>query len=321
MNTDLPVSPASAADLVRGHPRASDAADSPAVPLAALDQLWFQVAGTVCNLRCSHCFISCSPENDRHWFLSREEVRESLTASTRLGVKEYYFTGGEPFMNRGMTGILEDTLALGPATVLTNATLLPPRTVEELARIAEASLYTLELRVSIDGTTPEMNDALRGDGAFARAMEGIERLVASGFLPIVTAMQTWHDFDTPEVLGAFRELLAGIGYSRARLKILPPLRIGAEELRSRGYSELERVTGEMMVDYDTDLLLCARARLITARGVWVCPILLDYESGRLGDTLDEGVAAPAVLSEQACYTCHVSGAICANAASYTKDFS
>ena len=295
--------------------------DSPTVPLAALDQLWFQVAGTVCNLRCSHCFISCSPENHSHWFLSREQVRESLAVSGRLGVKEYYFTGGEPFMNREMTGILEDTLAIGPATVLTNATLLPRRTVDELARIADGSLYTLELRVSIDGTTPEMNDALRGEGAFSRAMEGMERLVGAGFLPIVTAMQSWDDFDTPEVLGAFRELLASIGYARARLKILPPLRIGEEERRSGGYSESERVTDEMMVDYDTDLLLCARARLVTARGVWVCPILLDYESGRLGDTVEEAVAAPAVLSEQACYTCYVSGAICANMSGYTRDFS
>jgi MoaA/NifB/PqqE/SkfB family radical SAM enzyme len=135
------------------------------VPLAALDQLWFQVTGTVCNLRCSHCFISCSPDNHSHWFLDREQVREALVTSASMGVKEYYFTGGEPFMNCDMTDILDDTMAFGPATVLTNATLLPQRTVDELARIARASRYTLELRVSIDGTTPEMNDALRGEGA------------------------------------------------------------------------------------------------------------------------------------------------------------
>lgn len=295
--------------------------EAPTVPLAALDQLWFQVAGTVCNLRCSHCFISCSPENHSHWFLGRAEVGEHLDASVGMGVKEYYFTGGEPFMNQEMTGILEDTLAIGPATVLTNATLLPQRTVDELARIADASPYTLELRVSIDGTTSEMNDALRGEGAFARAMEGMERLVAAGFLPIVTAMQTWPDHETPQVLAAFRELLAGISYTRARLKILPRLRIGAEQERAGGYSETERVTAEMMVSYDRDLLLCARARLVTGRGVWVCPILLDSESARLGSTLQEAVAVPARLSQQACYTCYVNGAICSNMPGYIRDFS
>ena len=35
----------------------------PESPLLALDTLWLQVAGTLCNLQCTHCFISCSPDN------------------------------------------------------------------------------------------------------------------------------------------------------------------------------------------------------------------------------------------------------------------
>jgi len=285
---------------------------APTVPLTALDDLWFQVSGTVCNLRCSHCFISCSPENDSFWFLSRKQVREALEDSVRHGVKEYYFTGGEPFMNRDILGILEDTLALGPATVLTNATVLPGRRVEALAELAAASPYTLELRVSLDGTTVETNDAIRGEGAFRRALQGMERLVAAGFLPIVTCMRSWPEEDTSRVLADFRELLAGIGYDRARIKILPPLQMGQEAERTGGYRPHERVTHAMMQGFDADQLLCSRSRLVTARGVWTCPILLDTASARLGDGLDEAAEAPAVLSEPACWTCYRSGAICSN---------
>lgn len=295
--------------------------DAPEVPLVALDQLWFQVSGTVCNLRCRHCFISCSPENHSFWFMTREMVGRSLEESERLGVKEYYFTGGEPFMNREMLGILEDTLAIGPATVLTNATLLPERTVERLARIADASPYTLELRVSIDGVTPRMNDAIRGEGTFERALESVARLVAAGFLPIVTTMQTWDDAETDRILTAFRRLLADVGYERARLKVLPPLRIGEEAERGGAYSDHERVTREMMIGYPADLLLCSRARLVTHRGVWVCPILLDLDSARVGDDLDTAVAVPARLTEQACYTCWVHGAVCSNMPTGVQDFS
>jgi|AP95_1055475.scaffolds.fasta_scaffold06725_3 sulfatase maturation enzyme AslB (radical SAM superfamily) len=295
--------------------------DAPSIPLVALDQLWFQVAGTVCNLRCSHCFISCSPENHSFWFLTREQVAAALAESVGIGVKEYYFTGGEPFMNHEMLGILEDTLRLGPATVLTNATLLPERTVGSLASMARRSSYSLELRVSIDGTTAEMNDAVRGEGAFDRAVEGVGRLVAAGFLPIITAMQTWKDHETPEVLEAFRGLLADVGYHQARIKILPPLRIGAEASRSRGYSDTERITSEMMTGFDADLLLCSRARLVTAQGVWVCPILLDSPTAKVGDSLAEAITSRARLSEQACYTCYVSGAICSNMPGYAQDHS
>ena len=37
------------------------ASDLPLVNISHLDHLWFQVAGTLCNLTCTHCFISCSP--------------------------------------------------------------------------------------------------------------------------------------------------------------------------------------------------------------------------------------------------------------------
>jgi AdoMet-dependent heme synthase len=285
---------------------------APEVPLAALDQLWFQVSGTVCNLRCSHCFISCSPENHSFWFMEREEVREALRDSVDLGVKEYYFTGGEPFMHGELVGILEDTLELGPATVLTNATLLPDRTVDALARAAAATAFTLELRVSLDGVTREMNDALRGEGAFERCMEGVERLVGAGFLPIITTMRSWPEDETDAMLENFRRVLAGVGYDRPRLKILPPLLIGEEAKRSRAYDESERVSHEMLHGFDLNQLLCHRARLVTARGVYACPILLDYPSARLGETLAEAAEVPAPLAEQPCFTCYLSGSICSN---------
>lgn len=285
---------------------------APTVPLLSLDELWFQVAGTVCNLRCRHCFISCAPDNHAFWFMTREQVAAALRQSVPLGVREYYFTGGEPFMHREIEAILDDALALGPATVLTNATLMPPRRAERLARIADASTYTLELRVSLDGVTAEMNDAIRGEGAFARSMRGIEALVAEGFLPIVTAMQSWPDEETEEVLSDFRDLLSGIGYDRARLKILPPLRIGEEAKRTRGYDDTERVTHEMLHGYDLSQLLCTRARLVTAKGVFACPILLDFPSARLGEDLREASREAVSLDESACFTCYVSGAICSN---------
>jgi len=294
---------------------------APEVSLRALDQLWFQVSGTVCNLRCNHCFISCSPENHSFWFMSRAEVTTALDESVRHGVKEYYFTGGEPFMNRDMVGILEDTLAHGPATVLTNATLMPQRTIDELAGVARESMYTLELRVSIDGVTPAMNDAIRGEGSFARAVAAVGRLAAAGFLPIITTMQSWSDVETDGILADFRILLADVGYDRPRIKILPPLRIGAEAERDRAYEDAERVTVDMMSDYPAELLLCSSARLVTASGVWACPILLGHESGRVGDTLEEAVSHPAVLAEQACYTCWVNGAICSNMPGFAPDLS
>src|SRR2546422_6457926 len=89
----------------------------PEVAPSHLDDLWFQVGGTLCNLTCRHCFISCSPHNHNFSFVDLETVRRHLDESVSLGVKEYYFTGGEPFLNPDMVAILELTLQYGPATV------------------------------------------------------------------------------------------------------------------------------------------------------------------------------------------------------------
>ena len=94
-------------------------------------------------------------------------------------------------------------------------------------------------------------------------MHGVERLVAAGFLPIITCMQSWPEGEADGVLEGFRALLAGIGYARARLKMLPPLLIGAEAERTHGYLPEERVTHEMLQGFDLDQLLCTRARLVT----------------------------------------------------------
>src|SRR5688500_18977082 len=135
---------------------------APRVALAQLDHLWFQIAGTLCNLPCTHCFISCSPANHTCGFLDYEHVIRARDESRALGAKEYYFTGGEPFMHPRMLDILERTLRIGPATVLTNGTLFRDETVARLAKLRDGSIYSLELRVSIDGPDAATNDPIRG---------------------------------------------------------------------------------------------------------------------------------------------------------------
>ena len=92
-----------------------------------------------------------------------------------------------------------------------------------------------------------------------------------------------------------------------------------DSLRARGltvaYGDpagcLEAVTA-MLDDYDHDQLVCAHARVVTDRGIWVCPILLDVPDGNLGDDLTTAARAPFALSKAACHTCWLHGAICSN---------
>ncbi len=291
---------------------------APEVPLAHLDELWFQVTGTHCNLTCRHCFISCGPHNRSFGYLSVEAVRAALDESVGLGVREYYFTGGEPFLHPQMVDILELTLRYGPATVLTNGTVLREDWLRRLSAAEIASPYGLEFRVSIDGYDAASNDPVRGPGTFDRAMNGVALLLRHDFLPIITVARTRDDQDDGELFRGFVASLRAAGYDRPRIKVLPTLRLGAEVERQRGYRADERVTADMLEGFDRGTLLCNHARIVTDRGVHVCPILIEAPDSRLGATLTEATR-PFALRHNACYTCYQYGALCANPSSGARD--
>ncbi|MFI4876975.1 MAG: radical SAM protein, partial [Blastopirellula sp. JB062] len=146
---------------------------SPQVVPSHLDALWFQVTGLRCNLACHHCFVSCHPKNDAFAYLSLADVQTRLQEAATMGVKEFYFTGGEPFLHPQIVPMLIAALQHGPVTVLTNGTVLKEDWLRQLRDAEEQGIYSLEFRVSLDGFSPETNDPIRGEGTFARAVEGV----------------------------------------------------------------------------------------------------------------------------------------------------
>jgi MoaA/NifB/PqqE/SkfB family radical SAM enzyme len=290
----------------------SSAADPawPAQPLHHLDALWIQVAGTLCNLSCTHCFVSCGPGDLHHALMSRDEVSGRVREGVALGVKEFYFTGGEPFMHPEMLEILEDTLPLGPSTVLTNGTLFTDERLARLRELDQAARYALEIRVSLDGATAAEHDRFRGEGSFARAIDGLLRLQAHGLLPIVTATHSTEEDDL-SFRARYLSMLRAAGLTRPRLKVLPMFRLGRETARSRDYEAFESLRDLPEAAFDPERLQCGHCRAVTAKGVFVCPLLVDVPDGRLAGRLADA-SSPYRLSHGACFTCYVTGMTCGN---------
>jgi uncharacterized Fe-S cluster-containing radical SAM superfamily protein len=288
----------------------ADPAEVPHQPLFHLDALWIQVAGTLCNLRCTHCFVSSGPGDDHHALMPRDVVRHHVAEGVALGVKEFYFTGGEPFVHPAMLEIIADSLAHGPVTVLTNGTLFTVPRAAALRRLGERSRYSLEIRVSLDGWRAIDHDRLRGAGSFERALEGIKRLAAVGLLPIVTATQGT-DEDPQRLRARYLEMLRGLGLERPRLKLLPMFLLGRETERSRAYDPAETLAGLPAAAFDPHRLQCSGCRAVTSRGVFVCPLLVDEPAARMGERLEQALK-PFPLRHGACYTCYLTGMTCGN---------
>jgi MoaA/NifB/PqqE/SkfB family radical SAM enzyme len=290
-------------------PGSEPASAAPRVALSSLDVVWFQVGGTLCNLACRHCFVSCSPTNHTHEMMSLAEVRPYLDEAARLGAKEYYFTGGEPFLNPEMEAILEATLEVGPATVLTNGLLLDERRCRRLRELADGSRYSLDVRVSLDGWDAASNDPIRGERTFERILAAIVELHRAGLDPVVTVTEVHAELGSERGKERFLELLRARGIAKARLKVLPLFRIGAEAERAGAYESWQRLRASDAPEGDFDHLQCSACRMVTDQGVWVCPILVNEPSARMGETLADALG-PFELRHQACWTCHAYGVSC-----------
>jgi AdoMet-dependent heme synthase len=282
----------------------------PTAPFRGLSTLWIQVTGTWCNLECTHCINASGPTTPWLKPLDPGVVRRAIAEADRLGVKEIYFTGGEPFLHRAIVPLLAESLEVAPTTVLTNGTLIDERLADRLARLADRSRYSLELRVSLDDPDPAANDRIRGRGAWEMAVRAIRLLDARGLLPIVTATEIVPlEGKAPAsgMYGRFREFLRSLGVEKPRVKIMPVFPAGRLEARGR-----DRLTDEALEGFDRGGLQCAETRAVAAGGIYACPILAGLRGARLSTGSLADAFRPARLYHPACVTCHATGMSCRN---------
>jgi MoaA/NifB/PqqE/SkfB family radical SAM enzyme len=283
--------------------------DAPSVAFRELRALWLQVTGTRCNLTCRHCFNASGPRTPWMDDLPVETVRAALAEAESLGVHEVYLTGGEPFLHADIATMLGDALAIAPTTVLTNGVLIDDATADRLAGLAAGSIYSLEVRVSLDGATATDNDDVRGEGTFERAVAAILRLDARGIPPIVTATEIVDRRDGSSLYERLRLVLLDAGVRRPRVKMLPVLPLG----RAVWTADARWLTADDLAGFDTATLQCVETRVVAAGGVYACPILAGLPSARVGTASLADALGPVTLSHRACVTCHETGLSCRNA--------
>ena len=281
----------------------------PLVPFRSLDTVWIQITGTQCNIACRHCFVSAGPKSTSLPTMSRGQVEAALDEAAGLGARDAYFTGGEPFLHPEIRPLTEFALERMPLTILTNALLIDEETAAWIGDRFARSRYSFDLRVSLDGSTEETNDRVRGHGVYRGVVEALGRLARAGVTPVVTVVEHEETLKAAEARVEFTEFLRGIGLARPRVKFLPLLRLGREEGRSRGYLERERLGDEPLAPEVEETLICGTSRTVTARGVVTCPILVESPEAEMGPSLGEA-AIPIRLQWSACHTCVVEGLRC-----------
>jgi len=283
---------------------------TPAAPFLRLTTLWIQVTGTWCNLACAHCINASGPKDPWLAPMPTDRVRQAIREAEALGVKEVYFTGGEPFLHPDIVALLAFALEVAPSSVLTNGTRIDAKMADALRDLAQHARYSLETRVSLDDVDEARNDRIRGRGAWRKAVRAIRLLHERGLLPIVTATDILRGTDDVEPTGMyqrFRDFLLTLGIEKPRVKIIPVFAAGRLAGRSNG-----RLTRDDLAGFDCSVLQCADSRVVAADGIYACPILAGLPGAKLSDGDLAESFRPASLYHPACVTCYETGMSCRN---------
>jgi [mycofactocin precursor peptide]-tyrosine decarboxylase / 3-amino-5-[(4-hydroxyphenyl)methyl]-4,4-dimethylpyrrolidin-2-one synthase len=128
-----------------------------------------------CNLACVHCLSSSGRRDPRE--LSTEECKAVIDELQRMQVFYVNIGGGEPTVRKDFWELVSYATAHQVGVKFsTNGSRITP----EVAAWLASSDY-VDVQISLDGATAEVNDRVRGIGSYATAVTAMQRLADAGF--------------------------------------------------------------------------------------------------------------------------------------------
>jgi len=128
-----------------------------------------------CNLSCVHCLSSSGRRDPRE--LTTAECRAVIDELERMQVFYVNIGGGEPTVRPDFWDLVDYATSHHVGVKFsTNGVKISP----EIARRLAASDY-VDVQISLDGATAEVNDAVRGAGSYATALRAMRNLARAGF--------------------------------------------------------------------------------------------------------------------------------------------
>jgi len=275
-----------------------------------LRELWFHT-GTACNLACPFCLEGSKPGDDRLQRITLEDVQPVMEEAVSLGVQQFSFTGGEPFVVKEFVKILNHASSLKPSLVLSNGTGALPKRLHQLIPLLD-NPHSVSFRISIDWPDEERHDALRGAGSFKEALASVVKLQQLGFETSV-ARQRDPNEDSENVDLKFEHILSSAGAGKnVRIVSFPDFLLPGSE------ANVPEITENCMVSHHDETsraqFMCAFSKMVVKRNnqlfVFACTLVDDDEHYNQGQSLSKAMTQRVFLKHHRCYSCFALGASC-----------
>lgn len=276
----------------------------------ALTELWFHT-GTACNLACPFCLEGSKPGDNRLQRITFRDAQPFIDEAIDLGVKQFSFTGGEPFLIKDIVKILDYALQRAPCLVLTNGVGALPKRLPQLLSLNDRA-HALSFRISIDWPDAARHDEGRGAGNFAISWDTARRLHEAAFRVSIARQMTPGE-DRVAVDAAYTALcVANRLPADTRIVFFPDFGV-PDRTRQVPY-----VTASCMTTYQTEAtrreFMCAYSKMLVKQAgrmrVYACTLVDDDPDYDQGATLRDSLGKRVMLRHHRCFSCFKFGASC-----------
>ncbi len=255
-----------------------------------------------CNLSCVHCLSSSGRRDPRE--LSTDECKAVIDELERMQVFYVNIGGGEPTVRKDFWELLDYAAEHHVGVKFsTNGIAITPEIAQRLA----ANDY-LDIQISLDGATAEINDAVRGQGSYDTAIRAMANLQNAGFASFkISVVSTRHNIDQ---LDDFADIAGRYG-AQLRITRLRPSGRGADvwddlhptQAQQRQLYDWLLANGERVLTGDSffhlagygeslpGLNLCGAGRVVCLidpiGDVYACPFAI-HDNFLAGNVRDDG---------------------------------
>ena len=255
-----------------------------------------------CNLACVHCLSSSGRRDPRE--LSTAECKTVIDELQRMQVFYVNVGGGEPTVRRDFWDLLDYATAHDVGVKFsTNGSRITPAIAARLA-----GTDYVDVQISLDGASAEVNDRVRGPGSYDTALRAMHALADAGFqgfkISVVVTRENVAQLDR------FKAIADGFG-AQLRITRLRPSGRGADvwdELRPTAHQQRELYSwllerGEDVLTGDSffhlaaygdplpGLNLCGAGRVVCLidpiGDVYACPFAI-HDAFRAGNVREDG---------------------------------
>ena len=243
---------------------------APVVELVELNNLFIELTAKNCNQRCKHCYIDFPISKNVKDFISIDKIKSALSDTMNSRIQVIYLTGAEPMTHPEFNAILRLCLKRASVCICTNSTFINEKKARFLKKVEEESSNEIIFKLSIDHYNEVKNDDIRTRGAYRQTVNAIKSLIKYNFNPILNIVNYYNE-DEEVLIDEFSKLCKKIGFETTDFNF-----------QINKYYNKYKPSSENFELNDSNFD-CKTGRILTDRGVYVCPFLANDHRGRMGN--------------------------------------